>query len=890
MKVFLQVLFVGFVLLLAKTNVMGQAILIKSTLSPPYSPYFADYQNQMILTITNKTNQVQTLKLVGQVENQETGMYVRTKQNYQPAQPIVLQPNQVKTLFANQTSQGFLNKNQVETNASDADKTSILAAGQLPEGIYSFCVTALDYNTSAPLSDPVGGCQIIPISFIDPPTLMSPLCDDTNMANPYPNFSWIPPVGNLGNASLRYKMYLVKLQNGMDANTAIQFAVNSNTGQDLLVMPNLLTTNYLYKPSDPPLVDNATYAWAVRVTDLNGKASFKNNGVSPVCSFTYKSPVKKKNEIVSNAIAGVCADACLIDVSAYQPSNTLTLPAIGSKVQIGDFEMKISTAFTEDNLTFSGTGFITAPFLNFGNVNVKVAFESILLSTTTNGQGLKVVVSGSATGAIDPNGASLLPKFAGPNLSNITSTPKQLSDLSSYIKNKVTTLNQLLDPNLFFQMPLGYSTNGYTLAVSAMNFFPTHANFDAIAVLPMPNFTNEVTALGFGAGSVCMNRTAPCNLGKLFLTQDFDVDVDGSAAGKELSFVRGMPAMNDNTGTYLKLKPGSGLINGGVESFNLEAKYKFPITTLTRDDGQPTPVIATLKATTTGVFDWIMKVQMDKFRLTGNNDFVFKPSPTGVFFDLSDTKNPVLPNIGPYKAGLIDNTWKGFYAPKITVEFAKGLSKTTTDIEVTDLIIDKTGITTGIAALNIMTLDKGQIGAFDISLDTIKVQIIQNGFVSGRIAGLIKLPITDVNAANLMNYSAVLSYSSPAAKLSYNFSVMLKQNLVVPLWKFDMTVYNTSLIEVTNKNGGFEASATLNGSFGINVSKLIGVGKIDFAGIVFQDMFIGSKAPFVNMGNIQTTFASPQKTIGGFPVTLKKMTFVSKKTTKTVIYSAFSSI
>jgi len=47
-------------------------------------------------------------------------------------------------------------------------------------------------------------------------------------------------------------------------------------------------TSYLLGPSDPALVVGKKYAFAFTAIDPQNQVSFRNHGMSEICSFTYR--------------------------------------------------------------------------------------------------------------------------------------------------------------------------------------------------------------------------------------------------------------------------------------------------------------------------------------------------------------------------------------------------------------------------------------------------------------------------------------------------------------------------------------------------------------------------------------------------------------------------
>ncbi len=260
--------------------------MVTPILSPPYSPRLYEYEDRLLVLLQNLTQQTQEVKLAARLEG-DNGYYAFTKSSFQPASPIVLQPMEVRTIVANAEGKGFLDLDNIETNASATLKRAVVQTGILPEGNYTFCVQALDYLSGAPLSGaaPIG-CIPLQISYLQPPVLVQPVCESA-VQSPLPVFSWTPPVGNVAGGMLRYDLYILKLLPGQNPNDAMHNAFNYRAGNPYIV-ENIPINTYVYLPADPPLEDGQTYAVMVVARDLNESLVFENDGRSEVCTFVFQ--------------------------------------------------------------------------------------------------------------------------------------------------------------------------------------------------------------------------------------------------------------------------------------------------------------------------------------------------------------------------------------------------------------------------------------------------------------------------------------------------------------------------------------------------------------------------------------------------------------------------
>jgi len=267
-------------------------ISLTLTVPPPYSAYISDYYDLLgdgIITATNLTNETRSIKIKGSIERDGI-LLGATSTNFQPASPIVLNPFETRVLLANQENQQFLDQQNMQFFLERSQIVAIAQTGILPEGNYSICLQALDYITGTELSPPApSGCTQLPILYVQPPILASPLCADTlTITNNIASFSWLPVTAPTIQPML-YDLYVVKLLASMNPNDAIAAAINYGAGNPI-IKTNLVATSTTTLPSDLPIETGSWYAWCVVAHDPGQSVYVENNGRSEVCTFFAGAP------------------------------------------------------------------------------------------------------------------------------------------------------------------------------------------------------------------------------------------------------------------------------------------------------------------------------------------------------------------------------------------------------------------------------------------------------------------------------------------------------------------------------------------------------------------------------------------------------------------------
>ena len=266
----------------ASQKLNAQSINITVSLLPPYSPYFSDYlvyenKTTIICNGINATNKRFYFK--GSVKG-DNGIIISTKNAYKPAQPLVLNGNNL--IIKGIDIQEYFNWENV--NVIGIDLPKVAQGDGLPEGNYTICLQAFDFDTDVALSAAApSGCVSIDIRNIEPPKINLPQCGAALNTSTSQNivFSWTPPPGAPINT--RYLLKMAEMPFGF---------TNYNDALNTLTTPSFfekqtITITYVYTLADAPLQAGRTYAYKIVAYDPNNKINFRNNGESEVCYFTY---------------------------------------------------------------------------------------------------------------------------------------------------------------------------------------------------------------------------------------------------------------------------------------------------------------------------------------------------------------------------------------------------------------------------------------------------------------------------------------------------------------------------------------------------------------------------------------------------------------------------
>ncbi len=268
---------------------------------PPYSHKVNDYidNNQILVTLQyiafNNGNPEIDIYLQGEVSN-DGGDRIFTNKNHKPTQPITLSQGVPYTITPDDLEDIF-DFDYIETEG--INKQNLYTGAGLPEGSYTICVRAYDFNTNKPVSDEEpGGCSApFEILNMEAPEFFLPECGATitpdatlvdSINNTYLSgqfFSWIMPSGGVKVGQLEYHLKI----------KAVPTQANINP-QDIMNDKSIAVDYDEITEASGIYVDNQkyvfesgnTYIFTVTASDPEGNLVIQNNGESEVCWFNFQ--------------------------------------------------------------------------------------------------------------------------------------------------------------------------------------------------------------------------------------------------------------------------------------------------------------------------------------------------------------------------------------------------------------------------------------------------------------------------------------------------------------------------------------------------------------------------------------------------------------------------
>lgn len=845
--------------LLPVAAVAQNDVQVGTLVKPPYSPYLSDYvgfDNKIVITLTNTTNSAQNVRLVGQVKGNK-GVTVTIPNSFIPAAPITLGPKAVKVLMGAQLKE-YLNPDVLQF--SGISKQEVVQGNGLPEGDYSLCIQALDFNSGAAKSQAApSGCANFKITHYEPPALQQPACNSTVVPkNPQSQlFSWTAPAGAPANKI----EYVLKIVEVIPANTNPNQAMNS-APEPPFFQKVVQGTSYLYSSNDPVLQNGKKYA--IRVTARNKGESkelnFKNNGHSVVCAFTYgqvqadnqqqdddnnqpndNQPNNEQNDVDEN-YAPPCAilNCAPQPLAASTPSNKVY--QVGEEIQIGYFTLKLTSLSSANAANLSGEGVIDAPIFR---VKLRTTFTGLKVNPDNK------VYSGKAIGSYDP-GAQVdegMKNFTN-NLGNIAA--EKVKTVSDFVKNNQKYVENFV--NVDAQgLPFGWkkmvNSNIQLVNVASVEFAPDGARMNAFMEVPIPEAQNKI--LAFGQKNICFHPTG--------------LSVDGlqklTMLGQDYTFPWGdkitltLKAANGDKGTFVKWDCE------GYKAMQVDGFFTIKSQLIEKANGGGDVKANFLFSNVGSWGDLLGEVTMDTFVVKGTKGLTF--SFNKVVLDFSDTRNAQNMAFPANYAGGTGNDWRGFYFKEIKAKLPKFLKKDGKQVEITlaNTLINKTGFTGTATVEPVFEINKGNVGGWSFSMDKFELAFLNNTLTKGEFIGKIKVPIAETG----IGYKCLLSSNGP--NLKTDFQVTTLDTIDVAMWGAKLNLLQGSNITVTAVNDDVTVKAVMSGSLTLD-KKFVDLKAVSvkIPGVQFENLTIQNKAPYITATLFK--FASPQKWFAGFPVSI----------------------
>jgi len=824
-----------FIMLTLAALVKGQdPIDLKLSVLPPYNTskilnYF-DTPYKMILTIRNTT--LSTIDAYIDVKiTDNAGITVSTDKNYR--KKLTLARGEKFTLNQANYNQ-IINTDHLVYKGITKDQ---ILQGIIPENDYMICIAAYDLKNSLLSAEEPGGCVTVPINAVSPPEIILPGCNEIIQSTVPQNilFSWSMPVGAL--PTTKYTLKIVELL----ANQVPMEAIKRNL---VIFEKSINVTTYLLSNADPILLPGKTYAFAVKATEPGGKINFRNEGMSEVCSFRLLA-------------AGSTS-------KLTPPTGDIVNNDTIHAGQNGEFSIIVSSV-TKTNGKFSGEG---TTFINWLKARVYVEFDTITVDASKN------LVTGNILAKIDDNPPVYPKDWALEAAANLQLTNSIASDIISWVNstaNQSIPFNNLQEYTTPVKLPLGVNfPDGNQLAMTEMVFRSDKSEFNLVAVKTTPPSWGTTQKIGFKAKNI---RFHPSNIETPPQRIELVEDISIGNTNNDIVFLFKKPAAN-HSGCYAEWD------NNGFSEYGLEIEAQF-----TRDWLIPSPddngkVSATLSVVGTEWNDLILTGTLERCEIAGTQGLVIQAD--SLAYDMSDVLNPSSITFPENYKGETSKLFRGFYMKELSIELPstwQTFDNSPPKISIQNMIIDDLGITLYAEATNVIQFPKGKVADLEASIDTVHVEIEAGSLTEAGIKGRIGLPVS--KSDSIQNPLRYIGLFNPAQNSTSENSFQLTIEPTGPinahLLKGQMVLAKTSNIVAYVDKTKKTFNMVLNGEFSWDKIKLGPIKNISmglkFQGIGLDYNSTNSSGLVFNPGT--WSFASPQKFLADFPVTINSITYTN---------------
>lgn len=842
-------------------------VQINVFLQQPVSPYLPQLQQDFLgsnaaamsnsltsklsITIVNKGNTIQRLKLSGSIERlSPSPMSISVDPGYQPAQPLILSANQSKLLNQADLENVFGNFSNNSLIFDQFDWEDIRQNGvnfKLPEGFYRICIRAYDYDMPGAFVEQCVNFQICyrltAPQFLMPFNTMTqfePTFEELKPMQQQIQFQWTAPASTCGLPinNIQYDFEIRRVFEGQtiqDATMSIPVYQKKNIYTNLFLFDTLLNQGVLQKDKK----------YIVRVKANmnvlpNSPIDIENQGYSQILAFTYlpnslyvpivQDSTPPEDPPVTEGQENICLEVPAI-TSAPEYTGDLT----NKEIKIGLFTLKVDQATKNNNNSYKGDGTIAWKPFNMNTVLLKVSFDSIRVNSNyfiTNGRVLTATAAGMPPKAVDLSGVSNLSSYAGIQASDI-------QQIENRINNPLNILNQIAGNNPV-TFPLGLENQNIagstgTVAIMGITFTPKGTSMNILFNLNIPEANNWIS---LGGTNFCIQPSGfSFSKGLLYLPEDKVVNFKGmNLTFKKTSLLNNQ--LTDTTSTHLSWN-SEGLEKVVIDAyFELLGKDLIPVD----ESGNKIAgnIIFNANFNFTKWEDWIAKVQLNHdFEIKGVKGFRISAK-EGMYYDHSSFKNPpgiFFPKGFKQNGNDTSSSFQGFYMKSLQLNLPRDFATSTqAAFGFHNFIINDLGVSTTIEGQDLLTLQKGSVAGWGLSIDSLHISIINTApYQDMKMKGRIQMPISKT----ALLYSCILNVGSNMDSLNYNFTIQPQSEIAMEVWKAKLTFADhSSTFSIIKSGSQTIAEAHMNGGIEMDFKKEIQV-KIPI--LSFEDFFVSSK-------------------------------------------------
>lgn len=813
----------------------GQPIQITVALAPPYPVHWEDYaqfNGQTVVTLTNTSQTFQSIRLVPTITGQANGVMATLKPPYRPNSPISLAPLETKVLVGSQLRGLHDNLTLDDLDVQGVDVQQVIRTEVVPEGWYTLCVRAFEFNGTAQLSNPGMGCSPFQITWYDPPIVVNPPAGSTvsPLTPQFISMSWTPS-GMPGLS--RYRLEMMDLTAlGLNANDAFESGLPFFFEKE-----NLLTLGFPFGPAEPPLTVGHEYAIRVQAYDPMGKILFKNEGRSVVSTFKYgvggivpggagggpggggivdvpgNNPPPNNNGGQQNdppppplglndPIPNPGPGDCLGSTGVPLPENQVLAADIPSNADfiIGLFVVK-NVVMNFGGGSYSGTGSV---MVNFLKTPVKVEFSGLKMNAS------RQVFSGQLNGIVDAPGLYEA-AFANSKDGVIDLLTPKLKEIETKIGQPdrlVSGMNGLVQKGL----PLGFDNPNYNIGILGLIFQPVGAWMNAVLGTGLPDaFVNDYLCFSQKGIPIQPNGFSANAELKLSLVKDLSLKLSTFA---DLKFLKGAGEtfLTFDCAGFKNLTVKGELIFSRQKALPIDAQGLVIADVNTKVKGSFTVAAAS------NLTNLLAQMTLSHdFSIPQGKNLIFKRPNNGqktpdLLLDFSETQAgdgflAAFPQKG--------NAWKGVFLKGLNCVLPEPFRKNggAVSLSISNFLMDKEGISGQFEIQNeVVKTSEGEAAGLNISLNYLKIGVEKSVLTAGEIRGKALTPIS----ATPIGYECAAS-AGPNG-LNFSFTVSELPGLDVEMWVAKINVVDGSTLTIAKNGQKWGAKLDISGSIGISLN------------------------------------------------------------------------
>lgn len=533
----------------------------------------------------------------------------------------------------------------------------------------------------------------------------------------------------------------------------------------------------------------------------------------------------------------------------------------------GEFAI-ITTELEEENQTYSGKGTV---YIDWMKANMQVEFQGITVDSIGNLISGEIVATKYDDAPVYPQDWALNIVATSPWANN---TAQNIIDYVESVSGKSIPFDglvPLVDP---VQLPLGVNfPSGDQFAIVDMVFKYDKSEYNLIAAKTTPpSWDNPVQVVGFIAKNISFhpNDAFEPPIERIELIEDVSI----GNMNNNITFTFKAPT-SSNSGCYIEWDE-NGFTEFGVElesSFTREWLLPVP------DDGVSRS-IARLSAVGSDWEDLLFTGILEKSELVNSQAMTILAD--SISYDMSDVRNPGSITFPENYEGETSNLFRGFYMKQLEIELPSSWATNTGGqprVTIEEMIIDDVGVTLYAEATNVISFPNGELVDMYVSIDTLYIDIEASTFREGGMKGRIGLPICKADSIqNPLQYVALLNHpADPNNENYFQLSISPTGPIYTNMLKGELELDPTSIMTAKRYEEGRKVfELNLDGTFSWEDVTLGPIKNVDF-GMDFQGM--GMNYDSEKQNNKLTLeigswgFASPQKFLANFPVTVNKVEF-----------------